>query len=65
MPRFYVPPHAWNATTLALDAAESHHALNVLRLKKGDRAIIFNGQGTEATVEIAGAREHRVELRKL
>ena len=31
MSRFYIPPHAWNPDKLALDDAETHHALGVLR----------------------------------
>jgi 16S rRNA (uracil1498-N3)-methyltransferase len=65
MPRFYIPPHAWKPDQLALDAAETHHALDVLRMKSGDRATVFNGQGAEATVEIAAVEKEQVALRKL
>jgi 16S rRNA (uracil1498-N3)-methyltransferase len=65
MPRFYIPPHAWKPDQLALDAAETHHALDVLRMKAGDRATVFNGQGAEATVEIATVEKGKVALRKL
>ena len=65
MARFYIPPHAWNPDKLALDPGETHHALDVLRLKAGDRATVFNGQGAEATVEIASAEKSQVALRKL
>lgn len=65
MPRFFVPPHAWNPDKLALDAAETHHALDVLRMKEGDRATLFNGQGAEATVEFAKIEKNKIELRKL
>ena len=65
MSRFYIPPHAWNPDKLALDPAETHHALDVLRLKAGDRATVFNGLGAEATVEIATVEKAHVTLRKL
>jgi 16S rRNA (uracil1498-N3)-methyltransferase len=65
MPRFYIPAAAWNPDRLALDAAESHHAVDVLRMKAGDRATVFNGEGVEADVELVKAGKHRVELRKL
>ena len=65
MPRFYISPHAWNLDRLALDPGESHHALDVLRMKKGERATVFNGQGSEATVEIAEAKRERVSFRVL
>ncbi len=65
MPRFFIPPHAWNPDRLALDPAETHHALDVLRMKSGDRATLFNGAGAEATVEFAKVEKGSVELRKI
>ncbi len=53
MHRFYIPPAAWNPDALALDEGESHHALNVLRLQSGDKVVVFNGQGAEATATVA------------
>ena len=38
MPRFYIPPHAWNPDKLALDDGETHHALGVLRMKAGEKS---------------------------
>src|ERR1700735_1800254 len=65
MARFYVQPHAWNPDKLALDAVEAHHALDVLRMKAGDRATLFNGQGAEATVEFASVEKGRIALKKI
>ena len=65
MHRFFIPAENWNPDRLALDEAETHHALDVLRLKTGDRAVVFNGEGVEATVEIAGIEKNRVTLRTL
>src|SRR5277367_1351232 len=65
MPRFYIPPHSWNPDQLALDAGETHHALDVLRMKAGDRATVFNGQGVEATVEFAAIDKDRITLKKI
>lgn len=65
MPRFYIPPHAWNPDRLALDSAEAHHAADVLRMKKGDRATVFNGEGAEAEVEIATVSRQEVTLRRV
>ena len=59
MHRFYVPPAAWNPDSLRLDEAESHHALNVLRLTPGDKVVVFNGNGAEATAQIAQASTKR------
>jgi 16S rRNA (uracil1498-N3)-methyltransferase len=65
MHRFYILPHAWNPDRLALDPGEAHHAIDVLRLKKGDRATVFNGEGSEAMVEIEEAKGGRVSFRTL
>lgn len=64
MHRFYIPPAAWNPDDLALDAGESHHALNVLRLKPGERVVAFDGRGREVTAEIdPESSKHAVRLR--
>jgi 16S rRNA (uracil1498-N3)-methyltransferase len=65
MARFYIPPFAWNPDRLALDAAEAHHATDVLRLKAGDRATVFNGEGAEAEVEIVKVGKQGAELRRV
>ena len=65
MPRFYIPGIAWNPDRLALDAGESHHAFDVLRMKIGERATVFDGAGTEAEVELAKRTKGGTELRKI
>ncbi len=65
MHRFFIPPESWNIDALALDEAETHHAVDVLRMNPGDRAVVFNGRGAEATVEIAGISRKSVTLRKV
>ncbi len=60
--RFYIPPHSWKPGRLALDPGESHHALDVLRLKVGDRVTVFNGEGAEAMAEIAKADRGGIAL---
>ncbi len=66
MHRFYIPPAAWNPDALRLDEGESHHALNVLRLAPGDKVVVFNGHGSEATAQIAPESTKReVRLRTL
>jgi len=65
MPRFYIPSGAWNPDRLALDATESHHAFDVLRMKAGDRATVFNGEGSEAEVELLKRGKAGTELRKI
>lgn len=65
MARFYIAPAAWNIDRLTLDPSESHHCLDVLRMKTGDRATVFDGRGHEATVEIASTAKGRVDLKML
>ena len=65
MPRFYIPAISWNPDRLVRDVAESLHAVDVLRMKAGDRATVFNGEGGEAEVEILKAGTQGVELRRV
>lgn len=62
MHRFYIPPDRWDLDTLTLDEAEAHHALDVLRLQVGQLAVVFNGEGEEATVRITAAAKRSVQL---
>ena len=66
MPRFYINPEFWDPNNLILCEAESHHCLNVLRLKEGDKITAFNGQGGEvhhldlaAVAQLREAEVHR------
>lgn len=46
---FYHPAALIAGQTVAISSEESHHALTVLRLKKGDVVRLFDGQGGSAT----------------
>jgi len=65
MHRFYLPPTDWNAPSPALSADESHHALDVLRLGAGDRVTVFDGEGSEATAQIAAVEGKSLHLKLL
>lgn len=65
MHRFHLPPAQWNASSPALDEGESHHALDVLRLGSGDRIVVFDGEGSEATAQITAVEGRNVFLRVL
>ena len=65
MHRFYIAPENWNPEALVLGESEAHHARDVLRLKPGDRAVLFNGRGREITSEVVDLAKHEVRLRKL
>ncbi len=65
MHRFYISPQNWNPRALALTGAEAHHARDVLRMKEGDKLVLFNGQGREITAEIINLGSDAIILRKL
>src|ERR1700757_3499747 len=65
MHRFYISPENWNSRALALTGSEAHHARDVLRARRGDKVVLFNGQGREITAEIADFSENKMGLRKL
>jgi 16S rRNA (uracil1498-N3)-methyltransferase len=43
-PRLHVAPALAAAVTLDLDKEQANHLVNVLRLKEGDAAVLFNGR---------------------
>lgn len=53
MHRFYLPASHWNDPNPILDPRETHHALDVLRLKEGARITVFDGLGHEASARLA------------
>jgi 16S rRNA (uracil1498-N3)-methyltransferase len=65
MHRFYIAPENWNPDALSLRGPEAHHARDVLRMKRGDRAVVFNGRGREITAEIVDLAKSEIHLRKL
>jgi 16S rRNA (uracil1498-N3)-methyltransferase len=65
MHRFYIVPDKWDLADLTLRDDEAHHARDVLRMKRGDRVVVFNGRGREITAEIVDLAKGEVRLRKL
>src|SRR5438067_12500282 len=47
--RFYAPPEAFahDGARVVLSAEESRHLRDVLRLRAGDEAFVFDGEGRE------------------
>jgi 16S rRNA (uracil1498-N3)-methyltransferase len=56
--RFYIAADNWDPDALILAGAEAHHARDVLRLKHGDKVVVFNGRGREITAEIVDLVRH-------
>jgi 16S rRNA (uracil1498-N3)-methyltransferase len=62
MHRFYLPPERCTGDTLSLDGREAHHALNVLRLKNGERVTVLDGTGREFLCAVENASRHLLVL---
>lgn len=54
IPRFHCSPPLSPGALVALPEGAAHHALRVLRMKSGDRLVLFDGQGGEwqATLKV-------------
>lgn len=63
--RFYALPGAFNceAQTVTLAADEARHLRDVLRLKNGDEAYVFNGAGREFRCLVADTRRDSAQLK--
>ncbi len=66
LPRIYCPEEISAGRTFQLPAAASHHAVRVLRLKRGDQLILFNGKGGEfsATIDRIERNATVIEVRE-
>ncbi len=47
MRRFYAPSENFNGTSVTIGPEESRHLRDVLRLREGDEASVFDGHGAE------------------
>ncbi|HEY0546982.1 MAG TPA: 16S rRNA (uracil(1498)-N(3))-methyltransferase [Pyrinomonadaceae bacterium] len=51
--RFHAPPQAFDQGRVTLASDEARHLRDVLRLKKGDEAFVFDGEGKEFSCVVA------------
>jgi 16S rRNA (uracil1498-N3)-methyltransferase len=65
MHRSYIAPENWNPDALRLGGGEAHHMRDVLRLKAGEKIVVFNGKGHEITAELVDIARDEIRLRKL
>lgn len=65
MHRFFVSPENWNSGSIRLSGPEAHHARDVLRMRVGEKLVLFNGRGHEITAEIIDFGGNEIGLRKL
>jgi len=50
--RFYLPPEQCQGPELVLTGGEAHHAAHVLRMRRGDRALVLDGAGGQYMTEL-------------
>ena len=62
MHRFHLPPESCRGESLRLEGREAHHALNVLRLKRGERVTVLDGAGNEFLCEVREATKQFLAL---
>ena len=47
MPRFYTSEENVKGDLIHIDGQEARHILNVMRMKEGDKVVVFDGTGSE------------------
>ena len=62
MHRFYLPPGSTRGDSLRLDGREAHHALRVLRLKRGELVAVLDGAGNEFLCAVENSSRDAVTL---
>ena len=62
MHRFYLAPEDCRGESLRLDGREAHHALHVLRLKRGDEAVVLDGSGNEFICAVENVAKNSLSL---
>jgi 16S rRNA (uracil1498-N3)-methyltransferase len=62
MNRFYLPPGHCSGDILRLDGREAHHALHVLRLKRGELITVLDGVGNEFLCAVKNSSREAVTL---
>jgi 16S rRNA (uracil1498-N3)-methyltransferase len=62
LPRLYVDSELGPSARVELDAAQANYLGNVMRLKQGDRLLVFDGRSGEWLAEIAETAKKRMTL---
>ncbi len=62
MHRFYLPPEQCTGPVLFLTSREAHHALRVLRMRRGDPAVVLDGIGHEFICKMEESDRDKVKL---
>jgi len=62
MHRFYLPPDQCREGTLFLGGSEAHHARHVVRVQRGERVTVLDGEGGEFLCELRDYDRDKVRL---
>jgi len=62
MHRFYLPPEQCRDNSLTLTDGGAHHAINVLRVRQGERVVVLDGAGQELMCEVKQLERDQVLL---
>lgn len=62
MHRFYLAPDQCLGSALTLCCAQARHARQVLRVARGERVVVLDGNGHEYLCAVAGLARHTVSL---
>ena len=62
MHRFYVPAQQCKAPALFLAGPEAHHALHVLRVRRGERVAVLDGAGHEFLCQVQEHDRDKIRL---
>lgn len=64
-PRLYTDQPLHKGTEVVLDERAARHAVRVLRRRKGDKVVLFNGNGRDYGATLASVSKERVAARVL
>ena len=62
MHRFYLPPEQCRDDVLFLTGREAHHAMQVLRVRAGERVVVLDGAGQELLCEAQKPERAQLKL---
>jgi 16S rRNA (uracil1498-N3)-methyltransferase len=62
MHRFFLPPSECQAGPLMLSGREAHHALHVLRIRRGERVTVLDGAGGELICDVEDFDRDKIQL---
>jgi 16S rRNA (uracil1498-N3)-methyltransferase len=62
MHRFYLPPESCKGEELFLTGSEAHHALHVLRVRRGQSITVLDGAGHEFLCDVQQSDRDKIRL---